>query len=583
MNKIKILPESVFSKIAAGEVIERPASVVRELIDNSLDAEAKEIIINVENGGIKKIIVIDDGYGIEKSDLKYALSKHATSKISNVSDLLNLKTMGFRGEALYSIQTVSKISVVSNTDSTGKSPGYKTANYGENKNKIISVASKKGTKVEVEDVFYNIPVRKKFLKSTISEWNNIKKVVSDKAFSFLDKSFKLYNNNIPVFYTNGNLSFENTFFSIYKNEPSFPIYNYCKKISDDLIIEIYFSSHDVFFHNRKFQKLFVNKRVVMTNFFYPAVDSGIRNYISPGRYPLIFLYIDINPALIDINIHPAKKEIKFIDQNKIFTDIQQTVSEGISSIINKDIYKPININKEYSTYEDSSELKFYQKNDTGKKFHNYFTEVIEKEDSIIKNEAIKKRQSSDYNIIGIVFDTYIVIEKSMKIIFIDFHAACESIIFNKKKEKYNKEKNIERLIIPIVFDIDETNDNVEDKIELLNNSNFLIERGEGSTLIIRELPSILLNNKNYDYITELIKNFFENEFNLKKRENLIDMFLIEASCKEAVKKGDKITLLEMVEIVEEFFKLGVLNCPHGRPIYFELSKEFFEKQFQRRK
>lgn len=581
MNRIKILPESVFSKIAAGEVIERPASVVRELLDNAIDAGAKNITINIENGGLKKITVIDDGHGIEKNDLMIALSKHATSKINSVNDLLNLKTMGFRGEALHSIQTVSKITITSNTDITGKLPANKISNFGDNKDKIISVASKKGTKVEVEDVFYNIPVRKKFLKSVISEWNNIKKVVSDKAFSFLDISFKLYNNNIPVFFTNGKLDFEDIFFSIYKNEPSFHIHNFCKKISDDLSIEIYFSSHDVFFHNRKFQKLFVNQRAVMTNFFYLSIDSGIRNYISPGRYPLLFLYININPSLIDINIHPAKKEIKFLDQNRIFTEIHNVISEGLSNIINRDLYKPVV--KEYNTHEDNAELKFYQKNETGKNFNNYFTEVIEKGNSLIQREEVIKRQSSDYNIIGVIFDTYIVLEKNNKIFFIDFHAACESILFNKKKEKYNKNKNIEKLIIPVIFDVEDYNDNIENKIKLLNSSDFLIEKGEGSTIVIRELPSILLNNKNYDYIVELIKNFFEDEFNIKKNENIIDKFLIEFSCKEAVKKGDKITLLEMVEIVEEYLKLNVTNCPHGRPIFFELSKEFFEKQFQRKK
>ncbi len=581
MNKIKVLPESVFSKIAAGEVIERPASVVRELLDNSIDSGAKEIIINIENGGLKKITVIDDGCGIDKNDLSLALSQHATSKINNVDDLLKITSMGFRGEALHSIQTVSKVAITSNVFTSGKSPGYKITNFEKKENTVIPAACKKGTKVEVEDIFYNIPARKKFLKSEISEWNNIKKVVLDKAFSFLDVSFKLYNKNIPVFFTNGDLNFKKNFFSINKNENPFSIYHYHKRINDDLSIELFHSPHDIFFNNRKFQKLFVNKRDVAASFFYPAVDSGIRNYISPGRHPLIFLYIDINPSLIDINIHPAKKEIKFLYQSNIFTDIQHTISEGMSKIINKDLYMPPE--NKYNSYESSIELKFYQDKNDNKKISNYFTEVIDNKETLIQNESIKKIQKSNYNILGVIFDTYIAVEKDDKIMFIDFHAACESIIYNRKKDKYNKTKNVEKLIIPIVFDIDNYNDNIENKIKILNNNNFLIETGEGSSIIIRELPSILLNRKNYDDIVELIKSYFENELALNKEDNIIDLFLIESSCKEAVKKGDKISLLEMTEIVEEYFKQGNQNCPHGRPICFELSKDFLEKKFQRKK
>lgn len=580
MNKIKLLPESVYSKIAAGEVIERPASVVRELIDNSIDADAKEIIINIEDCGLKKITVIDDGSGIEKNDLNIALSKHATSKINSINDLLNLTTMGFRGEALHSIQTISKVSITSNTDASGKTPGYKTANFGKDEDEIISIACKKGTKVEVEDIFHNIPVRKKFLKSGIAEWNNIKKVVSDKALSYLNISFKLYNNNSPVFFTNGDSIFEKSFFSIYKNETSFPIYKFDKKINDDFDIELYYSSHDLFFHNRKFQMLFVNRRPVTVGFFYSAIDTGIRNYISPGRHPLVFIYVKINPSLIDVNIHPAKKEIKFIYQNDIFNGMYSCLQEAMSKITNRELYEP----KKKNIIQDSNNnLKFYEKENSGKTSLNYFNEVILKNNDLIQREGIDKIKSGDYNILGTAFDTYIIIEKNDKIIFIDFHAASELIIFNRKKEKYNKEKNIEKLIIPIVVDLENFNDDSEKKIKLLNENNFLIERGEGASVTISEMPSILLNKKNFDYIVELIRNFIESDTVFKKEENIIDALLIESSCREAPKQGDKITLLEMVEIVEEYFKLDRFNCPHGRPIHFELTKTSLEKSFQRKK
>ena len=576
MNKIKILPKNVYSKIAAGEVVERPCSIVRELIDNSIDSGASEIIINVEKGGIKKITVSDNGCGIQKDDMPLALSMHATSKIDTIDDLLKLSTMGFRGEALYSIQTVSKLAITSNIDKTGKSAGYKVCNFTEIPNAIKSVAHKKGTKLEVEDIFYNLPARKKFLKSTISEWNAIKKIVSAKALSTLNISFRLYHNNELIFVTKGNGDFQDTFFSIYKNESPFSIHNYFKEVNNNLEINLYYSTSEVFFPNRKYQILFVNGRPVIANFFYASIDSGVRNYISPGRHPLIYLYLKINPELTDINIHPAKKEIKFYNQNDIFIAIQTTIGEAMGKIVKREILQAQSDN--YTTQVTQNELNFYQNNGENKTPFDYFNEVINKENNYI-NET---RDEKDYQILGVVFDTYILVQKSNRVFFIDQHAACESIIFSRKKEKYSKTQDVEILIIPTVFDIDNWNDNIDEKIKTLNNNKFQIEKGEGTTIVIRELPAILLNKKNYDTVVEIIRDFLESSGKIED-ENLIDSILIEASCKEAIKKGDKLSLLEITEIVDEYFLMGITNCPHGRPTHFELTKDNLEKVFQRKK
>jgi DNA mismatch repair protein MutL len=582
MNRIKLLPAEVYSKIAAGEVIERPSSVVRELIDNSIDAGAKEIIIKIEKAGLKKISVVDDGSGIHKDDLALAFSMHATSKMKSIDDLSKIYSMGFRGEALHSIQTISKVIITSNTDNTGKLPGYKISNYGKKQFIPEPVAFNRGTKVEVEDIFYNLPARRKFLKSEISEWNSIKKTVISKALSLLDISFKLYHNDELIFATQGNNDFKNTFFLLYKNENSFEIYKYERKINSGLKLLLYHSSDDVFFQNRNYQNIFINSRPVFVNFFYPAIDSGTRNFISHGRYPFIYLYIDIDPSLIDVNIHPAKKEIKFINQNEIFTAIQSVIIEAFSAFRNRDIsglIEKTNDKDKLISKINQSEIRLCSEKNTNDYYVDYIKEVVEKSDDNILQSIDEKKE---YKIIGTAFDAFILVQKDDKVLIIDQHAASEAILFHYKKEKYEKVSNSEKLLIPIVFDIENFADDLDVKIELINSKKFNIEKGEGDTIIVKEIPSVLLIKKNYEYATEIIKNYL-GEFDLSSKKDPIDYILIEASCKEAIKKGDRLSLIEIAEIIDEYFKLNISNCPHGRPSHFELTLEGLQKIFQRKK
>ncbi|MBP7554540.1 MAG: ATP-binding protein, partial [Spirochaetes bacterium] len=255
MSRIKLLSEDVYSKIAAGEVIDRPAAVVRELIDNSIDAGAKEIVVNVVNAGMDFIAVSDDGMGIDKEDLKLSLTEHATSKIRTVDDIFAVKSMGFRGEALYSIERISKITIFSNTDETGQSIGYKISNDDY---KIEPIAFKKGTKVKVTDLFYNLPARKNFIKSKIIELNAIKKIVIDKILSNLNVSFAFYSDEKIVFRSDGKGDFKSAFFDVFGIEERFEIKSKSATIDDKTSMRIYYSDANVFFSSRKYQGLSVN-------------------------------------------------------------------------------------------------------------------------------------------------------------------------------------------------------------------------------------------------------------------------------------------------------------------------------------
>lgn len=567
MNRIKILSEDVYSKIAAGEVIERPASVVRELVDNSIDANAKEIVVIVKNFGIENITVIDNGDGIQKEDMTLALTCHATSKIENINDLYKIWTMGFRGEALYSIQNVSRITIFSNTDPQGVTPGYKISNFGNKKFIIETIPFNKGTKVEVSDLFYNIPARRKFLKSKITELNQIKKVLSDKVFANLNIKFRLINDDKTIFSTDGDNNFQNTFFKIY-NEEKFNIFEYEEKIDDFISIKIYYSNIDTYFSTRKYTSLFVNKRNVSLNFFYTAIDSGIKSYISQGRYPLIYYFITIDPSLIDVNIHPAKKEIKFFKDQEIFNIIKDSISKAFSKIIKDKVI--------------SQDFFIPQKNGVEIQ-KDIFDNISHLEKRIESNEFIQEERKNNcqykYRIIGVAYDTYIIIEKDENIIFIDQHAAMEAILYHRKKEEYKLKATKEKLLIPILINLEKWDEKIEERIKKLNINGFLIEHNEGTTITIRDVPSILLNKKDYNIIIEIVEEFILSDY---EKENIIDYLLILASCKESVKKGDRLNLNEVFDLVESYFKYNITNCPHGRPVQFELSKDYLEKIFQRR-
>lgn len=575
MSRIKLLCEDVYSKIAAGEVIDRPAAVVRELIDNSIDAGAKEIVVNVTNAGMELITVSDDGMGIDKEDLKLSLTEHATSKIQTVDDIFSIKSMGFRGEALYSIERISKVTIYSNTDETGQSIGYKISNDDY---KIEPIAFKRGTKVKVTDLFYNLPARKNFIKSKIIELNAIKKVIVDKILSNLNVSFAFYNDDKIVFRSDGKGDFQSAFFDVFGIEERFEIKSKSATIDDKTSMRIHYSNANVFFSSRKYQGLSVNNRAVYAGFLYSAIDAGIKNFISPGRKPLVFIELDIDPSLIDVNIHPAKKEIRFYDQQKIFESIRINLYKAFGENTSREIF--INDNAGVKLQKDENIfLKFNSSSspESQKKYFDYLVENNSPEEAIDSENLSRK----NYKVLGRVFENYIIIERGRKIYLIDQHAAAEAIIYADKKAKYEKSKTIEKLIIPIIFEVPNWNETTERKIEILNKNGFLIEKQEGTTLSLREAPEVLINRKDYDSIIETILAYLEKDFS--EEDNIVNDVLIEASCKEAIKKGDSLNLLEISEIVDKYFEKNITNCPHGRPAHFELAEENLEKYFQRKK
>lgn len=612
--KIKLLDESVYSKIAAGEVIDKPASIVRELIDNCMDAHASEIIITLKKGGIEEITVQDNGDGIGKEDLPAAILKHSTSKIKNVDDLYHIQTMGFRGEALYSVNTISKMSIQSNTDSNGILPGYKIS--FENNFQLQPVPCRKGTKIEIKDIFYNLPARKKFLKSSASELNSIKTTVIEKVFSNLHIAYSLYHEGKLIFQTSGNGDFAEAFFAVHKTEDPFPIekWEYHPESEELIRLSVFHSQADLFFQGRKYQSFYVNRRPINCSFFYPAISNGYASYVSPNRYPLVFVFLEIEPSLLDINIHPTKREVKFQNQQVIFEAVMKAVSSAFSQILKRDLKlqdSPWKIAEKKdapssqphwnnsdrldSVSEKNADSFHYLYSSTplgGKKENTkglfeqfYQRDKIDLSEIYLSDNEIpyltkKEGEHDDCKIHGVLFDTYIIAEKADTVYFIDQHAVEEAYLYLQKKEQYRQNHTSDKLLLPLLFELKKNPENLTDKIEELNHCGFLIEENEGNSFTIREVPSVIAQMAP-SKLTETIEEYLEEENSNK--QTIIERILITASCREAVKKGDKLTPIEIKEMVRRFFHYGITNCPHGRPVYFEISKNTFEKNFQRKR
>lgn len=585
--KIKILTEDVYSRIAAGEIIDRPASVVRELVDNAIDAGADEITIRLENGGIDSISVADNGSGIDKEDMPVALLKHSTSKIETIDDLFNIDTLGFRGEALHSIKTVSKLTVTSSTDPTGLTPANRMSYHNEFA--LEPVQGLKGTRIDVEELFYNLPARRKFLKSQTVELNGIKTVVGEKLFTSMNVKFNLYNDSKLLFSTAGDGDFRGIFFEFNRNENKFEIN---KRVSefDGIKITSYYSDYSVFFTSRKYQSLYVNNRPVSAPFFYSALSTGYKDYVSPGRHPLFYVFLEIAPSLIDVNIHPAKREVKFFDQNKVFEAVRRAVVGAYSErVVFETSGTPFTPQRDYQIDKAGTDgggvnerVELYSRdlpwnetprgNSVPAAGDNYF-------DAYMRAVRGAENDDADYKILGVVFKTYILLERDDKLMLLDFHALTEGYIYKKTKSAFLQNQGSVNLLIPAVVDLEQITESVEKRIAELNGAGFDIETVDGGSIVVRAVPEVLFSSKDIVVIIETIRDYLSGS---ERNEDIVESILITYSCREAYKSGDNLNPVEIKELTNIFFRDGVTRCPHGRPVSAELSRDSIEKLFQRK-
>ena len=353
MKRINILSEDTANKIAAGEVVERPSSVVKELVENSIDANAKNILIEVEEGGISLIRVIDDGDGIYKDDMTKAFLPHATSKIKESEDIYNISTLGFRGEALPSIASVSKVNLKSKQEESGF--GYEISIEGGGISDVTECGINKGTIIEVRDLFYNVPARKKFLKTISKEGSLINDIVTRIALANPDVSIKLYNNGKKIIHTFGNGDIKDVIRTIYGRNISEDII-YFEDTSDLVTIHGYVGREDIARGSRNNQSTFVNKRYIKNKSLAVAVEQAFKSFSTVNKFPFFILYIEIYPEYVDVNIHPTKAEIKFNDERMIFGKIFNAVHTALKN----DVFDDFAIKEEEETFKETSKLPSFE-------------------------------------------------------------------------------------------------------------------------------------------------------------------------------------------------------------------------------
>lgn len=636
LGKIKILDESVSNIIAAGEVVENPASMIKELLENSLDAESKSIRIEVKNGG-RDVAIIDDGVGMSQDDLLLSIERHATSKISKKDDLYNLYTYGFRGEALSSISAVSKMSISSRVEES--EVGSQITVLGGKVTSLKDVQRNRGTTIEIKELFFNTPARLKFLRKPSTEYINIKDIIIQEALSNPDVAIMLILDGKVSIKTSGN-GLDNAIVEIFgknvlKNMKKFKL-GYLGNGA------IYRSTKDSIF-------TFVNNRMVKSKIVESAVIDGYYTKLMKGKYPFAIIFLDINPKDVDVNVHPSKKIVKFADEEEVYNYVLKEIEKTFAR--DDDFVSPTlqeKIEKEESKFLDFSEFeKFTPMKSEPQQFQELLEEEKgieeeifeekreklqekdilreefeeEKEYEVIEDKRIEKEivreeniefntESSsknkipldiyeekvktpeitvkkveekskkiEFRVIGQVFGTFILVERDGVFEIYDQHIVHERILYEKLKAQYYGTKvSMQQLLVPIRILVDpRERELIFEEEENFAKAGFEIDRFSDNEILIRAVPMLDLRDSIENIFREILKNIKENR-NIDIRESI----LISMSCKGAIKANEKLNHEEMERIVRELHEIGEYTCPHGRPIITKITRDDLEKLFKRK-
>lgn len=635
MGSIVLLDEHTINKIAAGEVVDRPASIVKELVENAVDAKAKNITVEIKKGGIDYICITDDGIGFAADDVEMAFERHATSKIRKEEDLLKITSMGFRGEALASIAAISKVTLT--TKNIDETIGTKTIVEG---GKILSkeqTAYVTGSRIEVRNVFYNVPARYKFLKKDYTEAGYIEDVIIRIALSNPSISIKYINNSKMVLRTSGKGKLEDVIYDIFGRE----IYENIIPINyqiDSTKITGVIGTTKVSRSTRAQQFTFINTRYVKNKVISSAIDRACEEKYAINKHAFLVSDISISPSFIDVNVHPSKLEVKFEDDSKIFDLVYYAIKSAIEEKNKKEspfsiiasvenVEKPSNIidnliktetiekpdiHKKSVVYEEKQiNLKDidYKYNVTNETSNNVSEMVANKDDislniinenkDIVYDEKAEEKPilkydnnvsqeevmlaPEPYKYIGQVFDTYIVIQIRDKMYIIDQHAAHERLLYEKIRENYySKDKQSQLLLIPILLEFTSKEmDIIRENFEMFEKSGFLLEEFSDRAVKILGVPNIGYDIDFSSMFKDIIDEL-QGAIKTQKSEKEF-RFLATLACKAAVKGNMNLDKKEQIALIDSMMKLErPFTCPHGRPTAYEISKYEIERRFLRK-
>ncbi len=618
MSEINVLSPQVSALIAAGEVVERPSSVIKELVENSIDAGARSITVEIKNGGITYMRVTDDGKGMERDDIPLAITAHATSKIKNADDLESIKSLGFRGEALHSVAAVSTMEIL--TARKGNSEGSFARVVGGKLEEVSPAGCPEGTTITVRELFYNTPARMKFLKKDSSEAGLCEDVVRRTALARPDISVRFINSGKEIFFTPGDSILRNAVYSIYGKDVAAAMID-ADYTENGIHVYGLVGKAELSRGNRNYQTFFVNGRCVINRTLYFALQESYRSHMMTGRFPAAVLNIDLNPALCDVNVHPAKAEIKFADdravsgavywaaKNALYNVTEQRVMQlekrnepqikenaekkpQISA--SEPIYKSeesVQIKKPYEAVfksyvspkasEPDPAPKMYIQTPNEiysappeEKTEEKKTEILQ---SVMQTKAVE--EEPEIRILGQLFGTYIVAEYGDSMIMADQHAAHERLIYEELVSgKGNPASQV--LLMPETLVLTGAEFGIySDNADFFAEAGFEIEEFGHNTVRISMIPVSLDLSDAASSVTEMISVLGAGR---EKISALRDKALYTVACKAALKAGQKLSESEQKELIKNVLALsGQATCPHGRPVILKLTKHQIEKQFKR--
>ena len=574
MARIKQLSKHLINQIAAGEVIERPASVVKELVENSIDAGSTKISIEINND-CRDIRVADNGSGIHPDDIMLAFSKHATSKIATDEDLFDIHTLGFRGEALSSIISISKLTCTTRTVDFETGTKVKCEN---SEVKQVETGCAVGTIMDIKDLFYNLPARLKFLKSSNTEFSYIQELIQSLALAHPECSLELKKNGKTVLKTTGQNNLLQTIKEVYSSDV---ISNLKEVLKTDnlsgLKISGYVSTPDYTRSSKKSYHIYINSRTVKCPVFQKAIDTAYKSLIANGKYPFVVLNLEIPPSDVDVNVHPTKKEVRYKNPNQVFNFIYTSIQAGLMNYVERQE----NFNRpEPALPERENVIDFVQPKleSTGEIFFDKADDTVYVSDKIMQEEEEKfssqqeqeeQRQffvpvettpEPEENIIGQYKNTYILVEKEDGMEIIDQHIAEERYIY----EKLMSEKNIvsQMLFVSDVIPVSSTEaELIKENLEKFEKFGFGIEFLKENELIFRKIPQMIAKVNPKEILADILENIDGNIDRLEEK------ILITTACKASVKAGQKLSTWQMQEIVKKWRTTKMpYTCPHGRPI-----------------
>ncbi len=575
MSKIKVMSESLANKIAAGEVVEKCASVVKELVENSIDAEADDIKIELKEAGLKSIRVGDNAIGMDKKDAKLCFSPHATSKITRDDDLFFIDTLGFRGEALPSIASVSKVTLQTAQNEVGTEIKIEGG-------KIISetnCALNKGTIVEVSSLFYNTPARLKYLKSETTELINITSFIEKIALSYPSIRLLLTNNGKTILKTSGSGNLHKTIHEVYGLNISSNMIE-IKNSNDDFDVYGFICKPQVLKSNRNHMITIVNGRVVRNNELNKIINEAYYTYKPDIKFPVVVININTDPTLIDVNIHPTKQDIKISKIEELKSLLYDTIKDALYQNL---LIPKIEINKDYNDVkEEYIEIKTKEKTPVVKEEQAVFDLGVEdkKEETVVINEELKSLKLYP---VGLALGTYIIAQNDEGIYLIDQHAAEERINYEKYLKALKNEKtNTTSLLFPISIELSASDYmTIKDNIEVLENIGFVIEDFGVNTIIIKEHPTWLKKGYEEEQIRRIIDLVVINKKNFD-RVKFNEHVAITLACKTSIKGNTNISMDSIEEILNSLVKTdNPYNCPHGRPTIIKFSIYELERMFKR--